>query len=76
MLTLGSGCSQVTMISFVLPTNYSPGGSVSELSEILPQRGKGEYQDSSHKGGGTCSHAHILQKFSAGFVKLTASHRH
>ena len=42
------------------------------------QRGKGEYQDISHKGegGGAGCHAHILQKFSAGLVKVTTSHRH
>ena len=68
-------------MSFVLPTNYSPGGIISELlgsSKILPQRGKGYYQDLSHKGegGGTCSHAHILQKFSPGLMKVTTSHKH
>ena len=56
--------SQVTLTSFVLPTNYSPGGSISDSSEILPQRGKGKYQAVSPKGGGGggCSHAHVLQK--------------
>ena len=51
---------------------------MSDSSEILPQQGKGEYQDISHIGkeGGACSLAHILQKFSAGLVKVTASHRH
>ena len=34
--------SQMIMTSVVLPTNYSPGGSISELSEGLPQRGKWE----------------------------------
>ena len=31
-----------------------------------------------HKGdgGGACSHEHILQKFGAGLVNATASHRH
>ena len=45
---------------------------------MLPQRGKGEYQDISHKGegGGACSHAHTLQKFAAGVKKVTTSHRH
>lgn len=57
------------MTSFVLPTNYS--------SEILPQSGKGEYQDISNKGEGrgACSHAHILQKFAAGLMKVTTSHK-
>ena len=66
------------MTSFILPTNCCSGGSISDSSEILPQRGKGEYQDISHKGegGGAGCHAHILQKFSAGLVKVTTSHRH
>ena len=41
--------SQVTLTSFVLPTNYSPGGIISDSSEIQPQRGEGNYQDVSHK---------------------------
>ena len=47
-------------------------------TEILPQGGQGEYPDISHKGegGGSCSHAHILQTFAAGLVKATTSHRH
>ena len=62
----------MTLTSFVLPTNYSPGGNISESSEIQPQRRKREYQDISHKGegGAACSHAHILQKFAAGLVKV------
>ena len=49
------------------------GGGSSGSSETLPQRGKGEYQDISHKGegGDACSHAHILQKFAAGLMKVT-----
>ena len=39
--------SQATLISFVLPTNYSPGGIISDSSEVLPQRRKGDYQDMS-----------------------------
>ena len=41
--------SQVTRTSFVLPTNYSPGDSISDSYEILSQRGKGVYQDISHE---------------------------
>ena len=43
----------------------------------IPKEEK-EYQDISHKGdrGGTCSHAHISQKFAADLVKVATSHRH
>jgi len=60
------------------PLHYSPGGSVSSSSEILPQGGMGSYLDLSDKGeaGGACSQAHILQKFAAGLMKVTTSHRH
>ena len=69
-------CSQIT--PFVLSTNCSPGGSISESSKVLPQRGKGEYQDISQKGevGGACSYAPILQKFAAGLMKGTTGHKH
>ena len=38
---------------------------------------RGKYQDISDKGerGGAFSHAHILQKFAAGLMKVTASHK-
>ena len=63
------------------PLSYSPGGSISELSEALKychKEGKGEYQDINHKGeagaglghGGACSQAHILKKFAAGVLKV------
>ena len=47
-----------------------------DSSEKLLQRGrgKGEYICDSGEGGGTCSHAHILQKAAAGLMKVTASH--
>ena len=66
------------MTSFVLPTNYSPEGSILDSFEIVPQRGERDYQDISvnGEGGGACCRAHILQKFSAGLVKVTTSHRH
>ena len=53
----------LTLTSFVLSTRYSPEGSISASSEILPPGGKGNYQDVSDKGGGggACSHARILQ---------------
>lgn len=46
--------------------------------KYCPKEERVEYQDISHKdeGGGTCNHAAILQKFAAGLVKVTASHRH
>ena len=49
-----------------------------DSSEILSQRGKGEYQDISHKdeGGGTCSCARILQKFASGLMKVRICHKH
>ena len=50
---------------------YSLGGNISDSSELLPQRGKGDYHDISDKGEGgeARSHAqHILQKFAAGLV--------
>ena len=58
--------SQMTVTS-----NYSP-----ELSEILPQRGKGTFQGISHKGEGrgTCHQVHIMQKFVAGLAKVATSH--
>ena len=37
--------SQMTVTSFVLPTNYNPGGSISDSPGILPQRGKVDYGD-------------------------------
>ena len=51
------------------PLSYSPRGIKEE---------RGEYQAINHKGegGSAGSHAHILRKFAAGLVKVTASHRH
>ena len=68
----------MTRAPFALSAYYSPGSRISDSSEIPPQREKGKYQDISDKGegGGTGSHAHILQKFAAGLVKVTISHRH
>ena len=57
------------------PLNYSPGGSNLDSSEIMPQGGKGEYQDISCKGEGACNHVPISQKFAAGLAKVTTSHR-
>ena len=56
--------------------DYSPGGSISDSSKILIQRGKGEcqYICDFGEGGGTCNKAHILQKFAASLVKVTVSH--
>ena len=58
------------------PLKYSLGGSISNSSEILPQREKGKYQDISDKGegGGLCIHSHILWKFAAGLMKVTTRH--
>ena len=75
---LGSSCSHMTVTSFILSINSSPGGSILDSSEIPPQREKGDYQDITYKGerGGACSHTRILQKFAAGLVKVATSHRH
>ena len=57
--------------------NCSLGGSISDSSEILLQRGKGESQCMCDFGGGkdTCTQAHKLQKFAASFLKVTSSHK-
>ena len=65
-------------VKFYLGQNkdYSWGGSISDSSEILLQRGRGVcwYICDYNEGGGTCHHAHILWEISAGLVKATASH--
>ena len=55
----------------------SPGVSILDNSEIPPQRCRGNnisVLDKSNRGG-AYSHAYILQKFAAGFMKVTASHK-
>ena len=44
--------------------------------KYCPKEERRKYQDISEKdeGGGACSHAHILQKFAAGLMKVTMSH--
>ena len=76
--TLGRGCSHRGPGQFLFsPFNYGPGGSISDSSQVLPQRGKGKYADISCTGeqGGAGSHAHILQKFAAGLMKATTCHK-
>ena len=70
-LPLGSDCShrRLCMTSFVLPTPYSPGGRISESSEILPQRGKRECPDMGHKGEG--GGASATRTFQARFLLVS-----
>ena len=65
-------------VKFYLGPNedYSLGGSISDSSEILLQRGRGkcQYICSFGEGGGTCNQVHILQNLGASLVKVTAIH--
>ena len=56
--------------------DYSPGGSISESSEKLLQRGRGKVSVYVIlvEGGAPCSEAGVLQNVPAGLVKVTASH--
>ena len=66
--------SQMTVTSFCFVDNCSWGSRISDISEILPQRGKGKYQDICDKGevGDVCRHVHILQN-AATLMKVTTS---
>ena len=54
--------------------DYSPGDSNSDSSEKLLQRGRGQEGQYICDFGEGGVHAIIFQKFSAGHVKVTASH--
>ena len=63
----------MTMTSFVLPTNYGPGGSVSEL-KYRSKEGRGNIKIQVTKA--KVENTRVSQKFAAGLVKVTTSHRH
>ena len=59
--------------------NCSLGGSISDTSEKLLQRGKGESQYICDFGEGKCmctqAHKLFAEKFAASFLKVTSSHK-
>ena len=54
-----------------------PGGSISDSSEMLLQRGRreGQYMHDSGEEEGTCNQAQLLQKVAAGFMKVAVSRK-
>ena len=65
-------------VKFYLGQNEdsTPGDSISYSAEVSLQRGRGkcQYICDFGEGGGTWNEAHILQKFAASLMKVTASH--
>ena len=59
----------MSVTSFVLSTNYGPGGSISDSPK--EERGNIKIQVTKAKGENT----RVSQKFAAGLVKVTTSHR-